>query len=202
MKAIAGVYLKAFVVFVVSGITCAIIIWTPLLLLILLSSKLRLIDITAPVQVGAAIGGWAALNFGSQHILAIKKRGFSLTAENLNVAQSKTLIVGYDFDAAVARCMTGLRLLKNIFVEPETSETTGTIRARTRRKWEIGGEIIRLQVRSRSEQSTYITLSCRPVLFWIPFDDGRCLQAATTVVDFLQGKHEVGAADRPQKASR
>jgi hypothetical protein len=190
MKAIAGIYLKAlFLMAIFWTIVCS-----PVILVGLMFNDLLLYQ--------AAFLGLAAIIIGSLHILAIKRRGFALTAENLKTVQSKSMVVGYEFEEAVSRCMMALRQLKSISIQPETCEESGSIQARTSRRFEIGGELIRIHVRRRSEQSTFITLTCRPALYWPPFDYGRCLRVTTKIMDFLQGKHEIGASAPTQKAAR
>ncbi len=200
MKAIAGVYLKAFLV---TGILFAVFPAIPVILVLLLERSFRIEQFwDYQTLIFASFLFLNPLIVGSQHLLAIKRQGFAITAENLKTVQSKSMVVGYEFDEAVARCMMALRQLKSISIRPETCEESGLIHARTRRKWEVGGELIRIHVRSRSVRSTFITLTCRPALYWPPFDNGRCLRVTTKIMDFLQGKHEIGVAAPPQKAAR
>jgi hypothetical protein len=187
MKAIAGVYLK---LFVITGVPFGLLLGLPLVVIgtSLLGDRFLPVGIVIALVVGTSFGGWMALLVGSSHIYAVKKRGFALMAENLSSAQSKTFIIGLGYEEAFLRCLSSVKLLKHVRIEPAMSDETGLIHARTRR------QKIRISLRRRSEQSTFITLSCRPKSILEIVDYGRSLQTAANIVDFVQGEHSAAGA--------
>jgi hypothetical protein len=124
-----------------------------------------------------------ALLLWFSQVYGVRQLGCALTAENLKVAQERTIIINCGYEVAVARSLAAVQLLRKVRRIEEPAE--GVIDARTRASWPSSGQHIRLRLRRKSDDWTMITISSRPK--WIPMlvDHGKNLRNVQALVRTL-----------------
>jgi hypothetical protein len=135
------------------------------------------IPVVACIAVVIALATWAT------QIYAVRQLGCTLTDENLQVAQERTIIVNCGYEEATARAVAAVQSLRNVRILDESPE--GVIAARTGLTWRSWGENIRVRLRRKSDDWTMITVSSQPKLGATLLDQGQNLKNVRQLVEKL-----------------
>lgn len=118
------------------------------------------------------------------HRRSIKRRGFSLTKQNLSVVHQRELRLSLPYEQAFTKCKEAILQLSRITLKQE-DYSKGMLIANSRISWESFGENIALDIRAIDENTTQVGFTSRPIVSTTKFDYGKNLENVERIRDYL-----------------
>ena len=118
------------------------------------------------------------------HRLGIKRKGFSLTKQNLPVVQKREMQLGLPYEQAFAVSTEALDRLPRITLKSENN-SKGMLMANSRITWESFGEKIVLNIQRVDDRTTKVEIVSRPIVPITMFDYGKNLENVERIRGYL-----------------
>ena len=109
------------------------------------------------------------------HLLGIKRKGFSLTKQNISVVQKRELRLNLSYQQAFAVCKEVIDRLPRITLEEE-NQFVGMLIFNSRITWESFGEKIVINIQTVDDSTTKVKFTSRPIVPITMFDYGTNLE--------------------------
>lgn len=137
------------------------------------------------IATGAFYGLGMALYFGISQKRSVKRQGFEITEDALNVRQTRILFLSQPYDEVFENCIRALETIEKSEVK-SADPSTGKIEATNGWNWKSFSEKITIEIAGSEADLTGVVILSRPKMQTAMIDFGKNLENVETIANFLR----------------
>lgn len=137
------------------------------------------------IATGAFYGLGMALYFGISQKRSVKRQGFEITEDALNVRQTRILFLSQPYDEVFENCIRALETIEKSEVK-SADPSTGKIEATIGGGWNNFAQKITIEIAGSEADLTGVVILSRPKMQTAMIDYGKNLENVETIANFLR----------------
>ena len=137
------------------------------------------------IATGAFYGLGMALYLGISQKRSVKRQGFEITEDALNVRQTRILFLSQPYDEVFENCIRALETIEKSEVK-SADPSTGKIEATIGWGWKSFAQKITIEIAGSEADLTGAVILSRPKMQTAMIDFGKNLENVETIANFLR----------------